>query len=122
MALGMGGGLPRSERARGSRRVGAAEATSGVGAATDKASQKKFTEAAWKETRALVSARRGRLALGMALMIVNRASGLVLPGTSKYLVDDVIGRGHVDLLQTLAWAAGLATLVQAVTSFALSQV
>ena len=122
MALGMGGGLPRSERARGSRRAGAAAAVSGVGAATDKASQKKFTQAAWKETRALIAARRGRLTLGMGLMLVNRASGLVLPGTSKFLIDDVIGQGRVELLQTLALAAGIATLIQAVTSFALSQV
>jgi subfamily B ATP-binding cassette protein MsbA len=123
MALGMGGGLPRSERARGSRRAaGAAESKGGLGAATDAAQRKKLTAAAWKETKALISARRGRLALGLLLMIVNRASGLVLPGTSKYLIDDVIGRGNVELLQTLAIAAGVATLVQAVTSFALSQV
>jgi ABC-type multidrug transport system fused ATPase/permease subunit len=122
MALGMGSGLPRSERARGSRRAGAAAAVSGVGATTDKASQKKFTQAAWKETRALIAARRGRLTLGMVLMLVNRASGLVLPGTSKFLIDDVIGQGRVELLQTLALAAGIATLIQAVTSFALSQV
>jgi subfamily B ATP-binding cassette protein MsbA len=55
-------------------------------------------------------------------MLINRASGLVLPGTSKYLIDDVIGRGQVELLQTLAIAAGAATLIQALTSFALSQV
>ncbi|HEY0874113.1 MAG TPA: ABC transporter ATP-binding protein [Vicinamibacterales bacterium] len=123
MALGMGGGLPRSERARGSRRAAAAaESKGGLGAAADAAQRKKLTAAAWKETKALISARRGRLALGLLLMIVNRASGLVLPGTSKYLIDDVIGRGNVELLQTLAIAAGVATLVQATTSFALSQV
>ena len=118
----MGGGLPRSERARGSRRVVATDPKGGLGAAADKARSKKLTAAAWKETRALLSARRGRLALGMALMLVNRASGLVLPGTSKYLIDDVIGQGRVELLQTLAIAAGVATVVQAITSFALSQV
>jgi ABC-type multidrug transport system fused ATPase/permease subunit len=122
MALGMGGGLPRSERARGSRRVVPAQAKGGLGATTDKARSKKLTAAAWKETRALLAARRGRLALGMGLMLVNRAAGLVLPGTSKYLIDDVIGQGRVELLQTLAIAAGVATLIQAVTSFALSQV
>jgi subfamily B ATP-binding cassette protein MsbA len=47
---------------------------------------------------------------------------LVLPGTSKYLIDDVIGQGRAELLMPLAFAAGAATLVQAVTSFALSQV
>jgi subfamily B ATP-binding cassette protein MsbA len=55
-------------------------------------------------------------------MFINRIAGLVLPGLSKYLIDDVIGRGRVDLLATLAWIALAATLVQAVTSFSLSQI
>jgi ABC-type multidrug transport system fused ATPase/permease subunit len=118
----MGGGLPRSERARGSRRINATTSVGGLGAAADKARSKRLTAAAWKETRALLAARRGRLTLGLGLMLINRASGLVLPGTSKYLIDDVIGQGQVELLQTLAIAAGVATLIQAVTSFALSQV
>ena len=122
MALGMGSGLARSERARGSRRMTPPQATGGLGASTEKAKQKKLTAAAWKETRALIAARRGRLALGLGLMLVNRATGLVLPATSKYLIDDVIGKGRVEWLMPLAIAAGAATLVQAVTSFALSQV
>jgi subfamily B ATP-binding cassette protein MsbA len=71
---------------------------------------------------ALVWTRRWRLSLGLALMLVNRLSGLVLPATSKYLIDDVIGRGRAELLTPLALAAGAATVVQAITSFALSQV
>ncbi len=122
MALGMRGGLPNSEKARGSRRVSASDPRGGLGAQADKAKSKRLTAAAWKETRALLAARRGRLGLGLVLMLVNRASGLVLPGTSKYLIDDVIGQGHVELLRTLAIAAGGATLIQAITSFALSQV
>jgi subfamily B ATP-binding cassette protein MsbA len=122
MAFRMGGGLPRSERARGSRATTSTAPKGGLGADADKAKSKRLTAAALNETRLLIAARRGRLTLGLLLMIVNRASGLVLPGTSKYLIDDVIGRGNVDLLQTLAVAAGIATLVQAVTSFALSQV
>ena len=55
-------------------------------------------------------------------MLVNRATGLVLPATSKYLIDDVIGKGRVELLKPIAIAAGAATLVQALSSFALSQV
>jgi ABC-type multidrug transport system fused ATPase/permease subunit len=122
MALGMGGGLPRSERARGSRRVVASERKGGLGAEADKAKSKRLTAAAWKETKALLAARSGRLTLGLLLMLINRAAGLVLPGTSKYLIDDVIGQGHVELLRTLAIAAGAATFVQAISSFALSQV
>ncbi len=77
----------------------------------------------WREAKDLVWARRGRLAAGLALMLVNRLAGLVLPATSKYLIDDVIGKGQA---RTAAAArAGRRrwrTLVQAVTSFALSQV
>ena len=124
MARGMfrgGGGMP-SERARGSRRTTVTDSNSGPGAIADEAKRKRLTAAAWRETRALLVARRGRLAIGMVLMLINRFAGLVLPASSKYLIDDVIGQGRVELLQTLAWAAGIATLVQASSSFALSQV
>jgi ABC-type multidrug transport system fused ATPase/permease subunit len=78
--------------------------------------------AAWRDARELVWAHRYRLALGMLLMIVNRLMGLVLPASSKYLIDDVILKQQGDLLIPLAMAAGGATLVQALTSFSLSQV
>ncbi len=76
----------------------------------------------WREARDLIWARRARLGVGMALMAVSRLAGLVLPATSKVLIDDVIGKSRGDLLWPLALAAGAATLVQAVTGFALSQV
>ncbi len=77
---------------------------------------------AWEEARALIWKSRGRLALGLSLMLVNRLLGLVLPASTKYLVDDVIGKSQPDLLWTLALVVGLATLGEAVTSFALSQI
>jgi subfamily B ATP-binding cassette protein MsbA len=70
----------------------------------------------------LVKAHKARLALGLGLMMINRLCGLVLPGTTKYLLDDVIGKGHREMLMLLILAAGAATLLQAVTGFALSQV
>ncbi|HEU5249011.1 MAG TPA: ABC transporter ATP-binding protein [Thermoanaerobaculia bacterium] len=70
----------------------------------------------------LVRARKGRLAIGFGLLAINRIAGLVLPGTTKFLLDEVIGKGRRELLATLILAAGGATLIQAVTSFALSQV
>src|SRR4029450_12618902 len=76
----------------------------------------------WREARALIWARRGRIGLGLALMLVNRLAGLVLPAPSKFLIDDVIGKGRADLLMPLAFAAGAATLVDAATAFSLSQV
>jgi subfamily B ATP-binding cassette protein MsbA len=75
-----------------------------------------------REARDLVWTHRRRLALGGVLMLVNRASGLVLPASSKYLVDDVLGKGRADLLLPLAAVVGGAAFVQAITAFALSQV
>ncbi len=77
---------------------------------------------AWGDARALVWAHRRRLALGAVLMIINQAMGLVLPASTKYLIDEVIVKGRTDLLWKIALAAGLATVAQAVTSFSLSQV
>src|SRR5205085_3581287 len=77
---------------------------------------------AWAEARVLVWDHRHRLALGLALMLVNRFAGLVLPTTSKYLIDDVIGKHRAELLVPLALAAGAATIVDALSGFALSQI
>lgn len=77
---------------------------------------------AWADARELVWAHRQRLMLGAVLMIVNQAMGLVLPASTKYLIDVVIGKGRTDLLWKIAVAAAGATMVQAITSFSLSQV
>src|SRR2546427_837759 len=84
--------------------------------------KKKLSPGAWEEARMLVWAHRKRLVLGLLLMIVNRLAGLVLPSTSKWLMDDVVGKQHWDLLPMLALAAGVATLVESSTSFVLSQI
>jgi ABC-type multidrug transport system fused ATPase/permease subunit len=76
----------------------------------------------WREAKDLIWAHRRRLALGLVLMLINRLAGLVLPASSKYLIDEVIIKQRGELLLTLALAAGGATLIQAVTSFSLSQV
>jgi len=76
----------------------------------------------WREARALVWAHRRRLLLGLGLMLISRLAGLVLPASSKYLIDHVLIAGQRQLLWPLAGAVLLATVVQAVTSFALSQV
>jgi ABC-type multidrug transport system fused ATPase/permease subunit len=77
---------------------------------------------AWHEARQLIWQHRRRLGLGLGLMMVNRLAGLVLPASSKYLIDEVIGQRHIELLGTIALAAGVATLLQAVTSYGLSQI
>jgi ABC-type multidrug transport system fused ATPase/permease subunit len=89
----------------------------------NKPSKKRFSpSAAWRDARELIWQHRYRLALGMVLMIINRLVGLVLPTTSKYLIDDVVLQRKGDLLVPLALAAGGATVIQAVSSFLLSQI
>lgn len=77
---------------------------------------------AWVEARALMYQHRGTLALGLALTLVSRVAGMVLPASTKYFIDLVIGQQRTDLLLPIALAAGLATIIQAATSFAISQV
>ena len=85
--------------------------------------KKRVTAAsAWRDARELIWTHRYRLGIGMVLMIINRLVGLVLPASSKYLIDDVVLKQRSDLLVPLALAAGAATIVQAFTSFTLAQV
>jgi subfamily B ATP-binding cassette protein MsbA len=89
---------------------------------TKDAAKKGISTGAWEEARALIWLHRKRLALGLTLMFFNRLAGLVLPTTTKYLMDDVISKGNWDLLPKLALAAGIASIVDAGTAFANSQV
>jgi ABC-type multidrug transport system fused ATPase/permease subunit len=70
---------------------------------------------------ALVKPRRGILVIGFLLMIVNRVCGLALPGSTKILIDDIIGKRRTDLLLPLVSAVLAATLIQGITSFSLTQ-
>ncbi|HXH69385.1 MAG TPA: ABC transporter ATP-binding protein [Pyrinomonadaceae bacterium] len=76
---------------------------------------------AWHEAKNLVWQYRWRLALGGVLMIISRLAGLVLPASSKYLIDEVIIKQRFEFLKWIALAVGVSTLVQAVTGFILSQ-
>jgi len=84
--------------------------------------KKVSASAAWREARQLVWAHRRRLTIGLLLMLVSRLSQLVLPFAPKYIVDEVLNKGRTDLLVPIALAAAGATLVTAVTGFALSQI
>ena len=73
------------------------------------------------EVWALIHPRRGILVLGFLLMAINRVSGMILPGSTKYLVDDVIGKKQTQLLLPIVVAVIGATIVQGLTSFTLTQ-
>jgi len=79
---------------------------------------------AWKnlpDVWALMKPRRGLLALGFVLMAINRLAGLVLPASTKYLVDNVISKRQIQLLTPIVLAVLAATVLQGVTSFTLTQ-
>ena len=76
----------------------------------------------WREARVLMWEYRATLTIGLSLTLINRLAGFVLPASSKFLIDDVINGGRADLLTPIALAAGVATLIQAGTGFAISQV
>src|SRR4030088_84884 len=91
---------------------------------TGATSKLKKTKNAWKnlpDVWALIKPRRGILAGGLALMAINRVSGLILPASTKYLVDDVIGKHHIHLLTPIVLAVLAATVIQGLTSFTLTQ-
>jgi subfamily B ATP-binding cassette protein MsbA len=69
----------------------------------------------------MVRPRRGLLALGFLLMIINRVAGLVLPYSSKYVIDKVALHHQVELLKPLVLMVLTATAIQGITSFTLTQ-
>ncbi len=70
---------------------------------------------------AIIWPRRKLVLIGLVLIAVNRLSGLVLPGSSKYLIDNVIVKHDTALLKVLLLVVGLAVFVQSVTSFLLTR-
>lgn len=77
---------------------------------------------AWAESRELIWRHRRSLAIGLVLMLINRLSSLVMPASSKYLVDEVIGKQRSELLVPFALAAAAAVIIQAATTYSLSQI
>lgn len=77
---------------------------------------------AWAEAKNLIWQARWRLLLGSLLMLVSRLSGMVLPASTKYIGDEVFVNRRYELLKWIALAIGISSLVQALTSFALSQI
>jgi len=69
----------------------------------------------------IILPRKNLLLIGLVLIIINRLSGLVLPGASKYLIDDVIVKGEHSLLYLVLIVVGIAVTVQSVSSFALTR-
>jgi subfamily B ATP-binding cassette protein MsbA len=69
----------------------------------------------------LLRPRKRLLVLGFLLMAINRVSGLVLPYSTRYLIDSVIAKHHVELLKPIVLSVLTATVIQGITSFSLTQ-
>ncbi|MBL8002471.1 MAG: ABC transporter ATP-binding protein [Flavobacteriales bacterium] len=65
--------------------------------------------------------RRRNVFIGLVLIVVSRVAGMVLPGSTKYLLDDVVAKGDLGMLWILLGAVVGALVVQSVTSYALTQ-
>jgi ABC-type multidrug transport system fused ATPase/permease subunit len=86
-----------------------------------KRSQSERFRELWPDIREMISPRRGILTAGFGLMIINRLSGMVLPVSTKYLVDNVINGHQSQLLAPIVLGVLGATVVQGTTSFGLTQ-
>src|ERR1017187_9367846 len=113
-----GGGMGLGQRAERSPRGGGARAGQ-----ADLPKRKTNLRKLWPQIRSLVAPRKGLLVGGMCLMIINRLAGLVLPITSRPLVDTVFSKEHPrpDLLPIFIVLVFSAMVVQAITSFSLTQ-
>ncbi len=75
----------------------------------------------WPMIWELVVPRRLLLGFSFILLLIGRLCGLVLPASTKFLIDDVITRHRPDRLAPLVAVVAGATLVQGLTSFSLTQ-
>jgi ABC-type bacteriocin/lantibiotic exporter with double-glycine peptidase domain len=109
------GSIPRMNAERGGR---GARARAGADVPKKKADLKKVMPEIWK----LVRPRRWLLGFGFFLMAINRVAGLVLPFSTKFLIDKVLPKsGNPHLLLPLVGLVFTTTAIQALTSFSLTQ-
>ena len=112
--MGFPGGHGEGGRRNGARGVETAPPK------TKKAGNVRFSEL-WPDIRAMVLPRRKLFAIGFVLMGINRLCSMVLPYSTKYLIDGVIGKRDIHMLGPIVGAVLAATLIQGITSFSLTQ-
>src|SRR5262245_25700130 len=70
----------------------------------------------------LIQRRLGIFAFCFVLVGVNRLAGLVAPGSIKFVVDDIVGKGRPELLEPLLVLMLAATVTQAGTALIISRI
>jgi ABC-type multidrug transport system fused ATPase/permease subunit len=72
--------------------------------------------------KTIIWPRRNIVFIGLILIVISRLAGLVLPWSSKFLIDDVISKGNRDMLFYLLLAVSGSIVIQSVTSFLLTKI
>jgi len=98
-----------------------AERAPRAGRTSEPAKKPVSLRAVWPEVSALVKPRRGKLATGLALVLVRSVTGLVLPLSPMFLIDRIITPRRPELLPALVLGLLAATALQAITSYVLTQ-
>ena len=112
---------PGRNAERGGRSSSKATAAENQTAGQYAASKLKSSWKALPDVIELIKPRRGILALGFVLMLINRTAGMVLPYSIKPFIDNVINKQQYQILLPLVLALIAATLVQGITSYSLTQ-
>lgn len=71
--------------------------------------------------KTIIWPRKKILAIGIILIIISTLSGLVLPWSTKYLMDEVIANRNLELLKWLITGVATAIIIQSITSFLLTR-
>src|SRR3954471_6498255 len=74
-----------------------------------------------KVFRTIVLPRWRIVILGIFLIIISRASALIIPASSKYLMDDVVAKADLDMLKILLGVVSLSIVISSLTSYWLTQ-
>lgn len=71
--------------------------------------------------KTIVWPRKNLLFVGLGLIVISRLSSLVLPGASKYLIDEVIAKSNIEMLKVLIGVVVGSIVIQAITSYLLTK-
>ncbi|MCB0381022.1 MAG: ABC transporter ATP-binding protein, partial [Flavobacteriales bacterium] len=75
-----------------------------------------------KVFKTIIWPRKKLVLIGLLLIFISRISGLILPGASKFLIDDVIQKQNFELLKILLLVVSIAIIIQSISSFLLTKI
>lgn len=75
-----------------------------------------------KVLKTIIWPRKKLVFIGLILIFISRISGLILPGASKFLIDDVIDKQNFEMLKILLLVVSIAIIIQSVSSYLLTKI